>query len=212
MDQNERQVIDGLFAKLRQVDQQAPRRDADAEAHIRQQVAAMPAAPYYMAQAMLVQEQALTNLQNRIQQLESEAKERQAGGGGFLSGLFGGAQSNVAAPRPPAVPGPIPQQYIQQGAPGASTGPWGRPAMGGGFLAGAMQTAVGVAGGMLLADALTSAFSSGAAEASELAHEAGWGEPAPTDAEPAEPRNAGFNDQGYDDPGFDSGGDESYDV
>ena len=74
MDQNERQVIDGLFAKLRQVDQQAPRRDADAEAHIRQQVAAMPAAPYYMAQAMLVQEQALTNLQNRIS--SSKARPR----------------------------------------------------------------------------------------------------------------------------------------
>jgi len=212
MDQNERQVIDGLFAKLRQVDQQAPRRDAEAEAHIRQQVAAMPAAPYYMAQAMLVQEQALTNLQNRVQQLEAAAQERPAGGGGFLSGLFGGAQPSAPQPRPPAAQGPIPQQYMQQGAMGASAGPWGRPAMGGGFLAGAMQTAVGVAGGMLLADALTSAFSTGAAEAGELAHEAGWGEPAPTDAEPAEPRNAGFDDPGYDDPGFDSGGDESFDV
>ena len=76
MDQNERQVIDGLFSKLRQVDQQAPQRDAEAEAHIRQQVAAMPTAPYYMAQALLVQEQALTNLQTRIQQLEREATQR----------------------------------------------------------------------------------------------------------------------------------------
>ena len=31
MDQNEQQVIDGLFSKLRQVDQQAPQRDAEAE-------------------------------------------------------------------------------------------------------------------------------------------------------------------------------------
>ncbi|MGD9509742.1 MAG: DUF2076 domain-containing protein, partial [Geminicoccaceae bacterium] len=208
MDQNERQVIDGLFSKLRQVGQQAPQRDAEAEAHIRQQVAAMPAAPYYMAQALLVQEQALTSLQTRVQQLEREAAQRSAGGGGFLGGLFGGAQSTAPTAHPLVMSGPIPQQYLQQGAVGAAAGPWGRPAMGGGFLAGAMQTAVGVAGGMLIADALTSAFSGGAAEAGELAHEAGWGETAPTDVEPPEPQNAGYDDPGFDDPGFDGGGDD----
>ena len=88
----------------------------------------------------------------------------------------------------------------------------GPAGQGGGFLAGAMQTAVGVAGGMLLADALTSAFSGGAAEASELAQEAGWGEPAHSDAEPPEPQNAGYDDPGMDDPGFDTGGDQGYDV
>ena len=52
MDQNERRVLDELFGKLRQVDGQAPPRDPEAEAYIRQQIAAMPAAPYYMAQAI----------------------------------------------------------------------------------------------------------------------------------------------------------------
>jgi hypothetical protein len=63
-----------------------------------------------------------------------------------------------------------------------------------------MQTALGVAGGVLIADALTGAFDSGTAEASELAHDAGWGE------EPAhEPAAAGepvFEDSGADDGGF----------
>ena len=45
----------------------------------------------------------------------------------------------------------------------AAAGPWGRPA-GGGFLAGAAQTAMGVAGGMMLASALSGLFG-GAAEA-----------------------------------------------
>ena len=36
-----------------------------------------------------------------------------------------------------------------------------------------MQTALGVAGGMMIADALTSAFDGGTAEASELAQDAG---------------------------------------
>jgi hypothetical protein len=89
MDQRERQVIDELFGKLRQVERQAPQRDAEAEAHIRQQVSGLPAAPYYMAQAILVQEKALANMQTRVQELERQLAERPAGGG-FLGGLFGG--------------------------------------------------------------------------------------------------------------------------
>jgi hypothetical protein len=45
-----------------------------------------------MAQAILVQEQALANVQTRVQELERLLAERSAGGG-FLSGLFGGARS-----------------------------------------------------------------------------------------------------------------------
>ncbi|MFZ1428257.1 MAG: DUF2076 family protein, partial [Geminicoccaceae bacterium] len=70
MDQNERKAVDELFGKLRQVDSQAPQRDAEAEAHIQQQVASLPAAPYYMAQAILVQEHALASMQSRVQELE----------------------------------------------------------------------------------------------------------------------------------------------
>ena len=125
-------------------------------------MASLPAAPYYMAQAILVQEQALSTLQNRVQELEQAAAQRRGrGGGGFLGGLFGGGAA-APAPRPGGVPhaqGPIPPQYMQPGPAAAAGSPWGRPA-GGGFLAGAMQTAMGVAGGMLVADAISSAFSS----------------------------------------------------
>jgi uncharacterized protein len=208
MDRNERQVIDGLFGKLRQVDGQAPQRDAEAEAYIRQQVQAMPAAPYYMAQAILAQEQALGSLQSRVQELERAAAQP-AASGGFLGGLFGGG-GQPTPPRRGAVPaaqGPIPPQYMQQQPGGmgmAGTGsPWGggRPAMGGGFLAGAMQTALGVAGGVLIADALTSAFDGGAAEAATMAEDAaGFGEEPPP--EPAA-EDAAFEDFGGDAGGFD---------
>jgi hypothetical protein len=184
VDQRERQVIDELFGKLRQVDGQAPQRDADAERYIREQVASLPAAPYYMAQAILVQEQALATLQTRVQELERQSSERQAGSGGFLSGLFGGGQQQqMPAPRP--MPRGSSPWGTQPGVTGGHGSPWGRPA-GGGFLAGAMQTALGVAGGMLVASALTSAFDGGAAEAAGLAEEAGLGgeEMAP-EAEPA---------------------------
>ena len=218
MDQKERQVIDELFGKLRQLDQQAPQRDAEAERHIAQQLTATPAAPYYMAQALLVQEQALGNLQNRVRELESQAAQRAQGSGGFLGSLFGAGAAAPAAPQRPLAPppqGPIPQQYLQPGAAAAGS-PWGRP-MGGGFLAGAMQTAVGVAGGMLVADALSHAFSSGASEVGALASEAGLAAPAAEDA-PAM-QDAGWDDPsqrqdaGFDDPGLDDGrGDGGFDV
>jgi hypothetical protein len=199
MDGNERQVIDGLFAKLREVDRQAPHRDADAETHIRQLVAAMPTAPYYMAQAILVQEQALANMQNRVQELERSAAER-PGGGGFLGGLFGGNAQPVAPRRGPMpmAQGPIPPQYTQPGMAGAGS-PWNRPA-GGGFLAGAMQTALGVAGGVLIANAISDAFSGGEAEAGELAPDDGMaGEPA---HEPIAADEPVFEDAGMGDDGF----------
>jgi hypothetical protein len=200
MDRNEQQVIDELFGKLRQLDQQVPERDAEAEAHIRQQVAAMPAAPYYMAQAILVQEQALANLQNRVQELERTAAERPAAGG-FLGGLFGGGQPAARhGGMTPTAQGPIPQRYLEPGM-GAAGSPWGRPA-GGGFLAGAMQTALGVAGGVLIADALASAFGSGAAEAGEPAQDAGFAD------------DPGHESIAHEEPAFDDGGmgDDGFDI
>jgi uncharacterized protein len=195
VDQKERQVIDELFGKLQQLDRQSPQRDAEAEEHIRRQVATLPAAPYYMAQAILVQEQALGTLQSRVQELERDAAARPAGGG-FLGGLFGAPQPAARRPAPPAQQGPIPPQYLQAGQGGAPGSPWGRPA-GGGFLAGAMQTAMGVAGGMMIANALTSAFDTGTAEAAE---------PAPEDSvadEPVAAEEASFEDFGGDAGGFD---------
>ena len=100
----------------------------------------------------------------------------------------------------PMAQGPIPQQYMQPGM--AAGSPWGRPA-GGGFLAGAMQTALGVAGGVLIADALTGAFDSATAEAGELAQDAGL-----VDAPGHEP--IAHEEPAYDDGGM--GGDDGFDV
>ena len=69
MDQNERGIIDGLFERLRKAEDQAGPRDPDAEALIRRHTAAQPAAPYYMAQAIVVQQEALARAQARIQEL-----------------------------------------------------------------------------------------------------------------------------------------------
>lgn len=163
MDTNDRQAIAGLFDKLSQVERQMPDRDPEAERFIGDAIARQPGAPYYMAQTVVVQEHALNAAQSRIEQLEAELTDARSAnqGGGFLSGLFGGGS---APRRPTPTPRPMPQ-----GAPG-------------GFLAGAAQTAMGVAGGMLLANAVVGMFA-GEAQAAE----------APEASEP-DMGDAGFED------------------
>jgi hypothetical protein len=223
MDTNERQLIDGLFGKLRQVDVQAPARDAEAEALIRQHLGQNPAAPYYMAQALIVQEHALANAQQRVQELERQLAQRPSGGGSFLGSLFGSGSSSAApSPSRSRIPSSAPVDPGYQGY-GGSAGygqrsPWGGGFGGrgfgggfggGGFLAGAAQTAIGVAGGVLVADAISSAFGAGAAEAgevlpNEVVNETVVDEPAVDDnGYGADPNQVGYDDS---DPGFDAGG------
>lgn len=175
MQSEEQRLIDGLFSRLQQAESGTAPRDAEAErviqAHIRQQ----PSAPYYMAQAMIIQEAALTKLntqvqelQQQVQQLQQQAQTAKPQSTGFLAGLFGGGSSSQPEAQRQAsqgsqpIPGtqvwgnpPQPQQYAsqpQQQAP-AQAAPQ-QP----GFLGSALRTAAGVAGGVVLADMLTGMF------------------------------------------------------
>ncbi|WP_236172477.1 DUF2076 domain-containing protein [Pseudomonas pseudonitroreducens] len=177
MNSEEQSLIDGLFARLRDAEAQTAPRDADAEAQINRHLVQQPAAPYYMAQAMLIQEAAIKRLDQRVKELEAQqarAQEQRPSSGGFLAGLFGGGQSQEQRPaqaqqRPD---GWGQTRFSQPGGnaayannPGASNPNDFRPAQpaqaapqGGGFLRGALQTAAGVAGGVMVADLLTSMF------------------------------------------------------
>ncbi|QXH80473.1 DUF2076 domain-containing protein [Pseudomonas salmasensis] len=176
MNSEEQTLIDGLFSRLQQAETDSAPRDAQAEARIKEHMARQPAVGYYMTQSILVQEHALQSLdaQNKqqaqqIQQLQDElqrAKATQpapASGGGFLSSIFGGgsrepqpAPSNSGGgwrePARPAFGQPAPQQNYQP-----PQAPVAAPA-GSGFLGGAMKTAAGVAGGVLLAEGISSLF------------------------------------------------------
>ena len=187
MDQNERRVIDDLFSRLGEAERRAGPRDDKAMQLIQDHLGRQPAAPYYMAQAIVVQQEALANAQARLEQLERELAERPAGGG-FLGGLFGGGES--AAPRSPSPARGGQGRTIGQG-------PWSRPhGQGGGFLAGAAQTAMGVAGGVLVANALAGLLAPDQAQAAE---------PMPPE-DPAGGEDPGA-DEGWSDPG-DAGFDE----
>ena len=160
MDHQDRQAIEQLFGKIAQVEGQAGAPDAQAADFIRSQIARQPNAPYYMAQTIVVQEQALSAAQGRIQQLEHELANRPAGGGGFLSGLFGGGQSR-AQPHQSYQPqhgiSPHVPSHMAPGM-GGTMGGMAQQRGGGGFLAGAAQTAMGVAGGVLLGNMIAGAF------------------------------------------------------
>lgn len=158
LNDEDRRAIDGLFDRVAEAQRRAPDRDRDAEALIADRIDRQPAAPYYLAQTVIVQQQALDQAQERIDQLEAQLRERQ--GGGLFGGLFDRSGS----------------QYQQQRstAPQRRGSPWDRdnePATygrrGGGFLEGAAQTALGVAGGVLLGNAIGSLFGAGAAHAAD---------------------------------------------
>jgi hypothetical protein len=179
MSPEERQLLTGLFDRIRGAS--TTPRDQEAEGLIQDATKAQPYAPYFLAQTVLVQDQALRAANDRLQELEDKVKEfesRAASGprpGGFLSGLgtLFGASGPSSVPRaapPPSgrwgqSPPPSPQGGWQQpppgyAPPGAAPGPWSGQGgnQGSGFLTGALGTAAGVAGGVLLADSIRGLF------------------------------------------------------
>ena len=180
--QQDADAINGLFDRIEDVARNSPPRDRDAEALMQQRLREYPPAPYYMAQTILIQERALQQAQERIEQLEAQARPQ----GGFLGG---GWRDELPA------------------RPARARGPWGeradddyrrdhRGGGAGGFLAGAAQTAMGVAGGVLLGSAIAGMLTGGA-NAQEVT---------PVEPEPdlgGDDFDAGGDDFG----GFDIGGD-----
>ncbi|MCG6122546.1 MAG: DUF2076 domain-containing protein [Microvirga sp.] len=141
MDKNDRTAIEALFGKLDEVERQASQRDAESEAFIHERIRRQPGAPYFMAQTIIVQEQALLRAQERIDELEARSPQTER----RSDDVSRAPSRGVSVPR------------IGAGA--------GAQRSGGGFLAGAAQTAMGVAGGLLLGNLLAGVFGSSPAAA-----------------------------------------------
>ncbi|MEO6013765.1 MAG: DUF2076 family protein [Devosia sp.] len=137
LSRDDRNSIEGLFRRLDEAERSGGPRDAEAEALIRQKIASQPAAPYYLAQTVVVQQEALKEAERRIEELESQTRQKQRRG-----------------------PWDSPQPTYDDRRQGNGFG-------GGGFLAGAAQTALGVAGGVMLGSMIGPIFSSGSAYAAE---------------------------------------------
>lgn len=173
LSREDRSAIEGLFDRLATVERQGAHRDPDAEALIREEISRAPNSTYYMAQTIVVQEQALNEAERRIEELQ-----RQLGG-------------HMQQRRGPW--GQQPEQATDRRQPAG-----GQFGGGGGFLAGAAQTALGVAGGVLLGNMIAGMFSSNPAQAEEYD---------PNQDQAADDGQGGSNDDDNFGGGFDTGGD-----
>ena len=176
MTPDERQLLSGLFDRIRTSSGQP--RDREAESFIGDAIRSQPYAPYLLAQTVIVQDQALRAANDRLQQLEAKVRQLESGQPGpegstsFLGGLgrsiFGGGNEQPARQSPPTQ-NPSQQDFggnrqgggfpPQGGGFPPQGGPWGQgqdaPGQGGGFLKGALGAAAGVAGGVLLANSIS---------------------------------------------------------
>ncbi|KQN43550.1 ABC transporter substrate-binding protein [Pseudomonas sp. Leaf48] len=186
MNSEEQTLIDGLFSRLQQAETDSAPRDAQAEARIKEHLTRQPAAGYFMTQAILVQEAAIKSLdeQNKqltqqLQQLQDQLQQAKTqaapapGSGGFLSSIFGGGpREPQPAPTQSASPSSggwrepgrssfgaqQPQQNFAAPQQGYAPQQQAPAAAGSSFLGGALKTAAGVAGGVMLAQGISSLF------------------------------------------------------
>jgi uncharacterized protein len=100
MTPQERQLVDDLFARLSKVEG-APR-DPDATAAITQGLRVAPNAVYALVQTVLVQDEALKQAHDRIEQLESAGSPEPQQSGSFLDSMrdavFGSSASHGSVP------------------------------------------------------------------------------------------------------------------
>jgi hypothetical protein len=180
MNSQERELIQSVFDRLSHM-AGAPK-DAEAEALIAERLRTLPDGAYNLVQAVVMQELTLKQAQAHITEIERQLAEARkavppaapAGAGGFLPGgapnPWGQSAARSAIPQvPPQQQYAQPPQYAQpqqvaqpqQFAPPPASA-WGQPAaQGGGFLRNAATAAAGVAGGVLLAEGISSLFSGG---------------------------------------------------
>jgi len=215
MSPEERRLLAELFERTREAASHP--RDREAEALIAELVRGQPAAPYLLAQAVIVQEQALKaadeqlqdmqgyidDLEARLQELEAQAQgargQQGRPAGGFLGSVFGGNEPPRQQTRsavPPSGsgsvwgsgrtldPGPAPQQSAPwPGQRQAAPPPPPEQPQGGGFLKGALTTAAGVAGGVLLANSIKGLFGGHndpmGMSSAKAAESGGFGAPSP---------------------------------
>jgi hypothetical protein len=223
MSPEERQLIGSLFDRIGTASTGA--RDPEAETFIADRVREHPYAPYFLSQAVIIQEKALQAAAQKVEELQAQVRDLQEGqrsppqsqaSGGFLGsvGSLFGSSGNATGPAPAPQPGRSavpsfgrsqqpgqlyndyaannnPQAAQQQpsgpwgGQPQQGAAPWGGqagPSAGGSFLRGALGTAAGVAGGMMLANSLSGLFG---AHSDPLGIGSGTKEASAADATPA---------------------------
>lgn len=168
MEQKEKILIENLFDRLENVEKKSSVRDLLAEKLIQELLMKQQNAPYYMTQIILVQEEAIKKLNERINQLESEIslmkeKENKNNSTSFLSGLFGSSNVTSSPNNIKNAWGNTSGKLDYNSLPinNVPTGNITTPSSSsniGSFLGSALQTATGVAGGMIMGNMLMNLF------------------------------------------------------
>lgn len=171
MSPQDRQAIESVFTKIEEVGRQGAPRDFEAERLIQDRIQQNPESAYYLAQTVLIQQEALKNAQQQLQkQSNTPATARAPAPSAPTSSLSSTGFGRQSAPEQPAA-----ASSLSSGFGRSNTGG------GGGFLAGAMQTALGVAGGMMLGNMLGGLFGGNDAQAAEAPAEEDMAGAAPTE-------------------------------
>lgn len=173
MTPQEQQLLQDLTAKINQT--VLPDKDLEAEQFLNQSLGRNPDSLYILAQTVLVQNYALDQAKQQIEQLKQQMQQAPAPQkhGSFLGNLLGMNDQEQAAPPPPPQYAPV-QTYAQPagyGGPQYGQAPmqYGSPQpAGGGFLQSAMRTATGVAAGALAFEGIESLMNG-------FGHHAGYG-------------------------------------
>jgi hypothetical protein len=179
MTPQERKLVDDLFERLATLERNP--REPDAEDAIRDGLRRAPNAIYPLVQTVLLQDEALRQANERIQELESAGAPQQQGGGGFLDSMRdavfgGGGNPRTSVPqtggdRPMGVPTGFQragEQYPAQAGGPYQQQPQAGGGFGGSFLGTAAAAAAGVIGGTLLMNSLKGAFGGQQAQAQSL--------------------------------------------
>lgn len=207
MTQDEKKMIGDLFARIAANQEPAAQKDRAAEAFIRDAMQRDPGAGYTLVQMALVQEHALKLADERIRELEAtlgpvnSAPAPAPAKASFLDGLL----PNSPWARKPANPA---QPMVRPGAFGGAA-PQAAAPQGGSFLRSAFATAAGVAGGLMLFEAVRGLMAGSGGGAFQQTAQAAEAPSAPVDTAHASeaPAEQGYQDPGYQDvAGYDDGG------
>jgi len=156
MTPDERKMLEDLAEKIQKTP--PPPKDPEAEEFIRRNIGSRPDALYLMTQTVLIQNLALEQARQQIQELQRAGQPAASSGTSFLGGVgrsipgyAGSSYATPSSPQPSYAP-PPPQYNPPSPAPPS-------PGGAGSFLRGAAQTAAGVAAGALAFEGIRSLFS-----------------------------------------------------
>ncbi|ACL30000.1 DUF2076 domain-containing protein [Buchnera aphidicola] len=168
MTDEEKNLIENLFHRLKKTELNSPERDDAADELIQRLAKKQPTSSYYMAQTILIQETAIKKMSIELEELRKKIKilnrEETNKKPSFLSNFFKkkspseiiSNDNNILKKKENILPSNYSSSPI---SPTTQTSPVINNTRSSSFLGNALQTATGVAGGMILGNMLMNVFS-----------------------------------------------------